>query len=95
MTELYQVSKLGKNLGLDNAESEYIGLAFFTSSGIEKLKLSYEKMKITGTSDSSFVDILNFMIGEDLEIHCLEFDGGWIELHTKDDFKLAEQEIGS
>ncbi|MBO82775.1 MAG: phosphoenolpyruvate mutase [Actinobacteria bacterium] len=95
MTELYQVSKLGKNLGLDNAESEFIGLAFFTSSGIEKLKLSYEKMKITGTSDSSFVDILNFMIDENLEIHCLEFDGGWIELHTKNDFKLADQAIGS
>ena len=30
-----------------------------------------------------------------IKIVCNEFNGGWIELHTENDFKLAEEELGS
>ncbi|MEC9451243.1 MAG: isocitrate lyase/phosphoenolpyruvate mutase family protein [Chloroflexota bacterium] len=93
MSELYEVSKLGKNLDLESAEAEFIGVAYFSPKGIKDLKESFSKMNKMGTSEGLLIDILNFMIKEGIKINSMEFDGGWIELHTKDDFKMAEEEL--
>ena len=29
----------------------------------------------------------------EIKVFCNEFDGGWIELHTENDFELAEKEL--
>jgi hypothetical protein len=34
------------------------------------------------------------MIKKGIKINSMEFDGGWIELHTKEDFRMAEEELG-
>ena len=33
------------------------------------------------------------MIQREIKVFCNEFDGGWIELHTENDFELAEKEL--
>ena len=93
MTDIYEVSKLGKDLDLQEAESEFFGLVYFSSTGISLLKSSYNRLMTSGKSSNSFIDIMNFMIDEKIKIVCNEFSGGWIELHTANDFKLAEKEI--
>ncbi len=93
MTDIYEVSKLGKDLDLQEAESEFFGLVYFSSTGISLLKSSYNRLMTSGKSSNSFIDIMNFMIDEKIKIVCNEFSGGWIELHTENDFKLAEKEI--
>jgi len=46
-----------------------------------------------GNKSRFFIDILNFMIQREIKVFCNEFDGGWIELHTENDFELAEKEL--
>ena len=93
MSDLHEVKNLGRDLNIDNAESEFFGLAYFSKEGILKLKSSYSEIKEKGRDEKTFIDILNFMINKDFEINCQEFNGGWIELHNENDFKLAEQEL--
>ena len=93
MTDIYEISKLGKDLDLEEAESEFFGLVYLSSTGISLLKSSYERLMASGKRSNSFIDIMNFMIDEKIKIVCNEFNGGWIELHTDNDFKLAEKEL--
>ena len=92
MTDTFEVKKISKNLNIEEAQSEFFGLAYFSKNGISKLKSCYEEIKKDKTS-SVFIDILNFMVKKEIKVSCNEFDGGWIELHTEDDFKLAEKEL--
>ena len=93
MTENYRVSKLGKGLNLDEAEAEFIGLTYFSPKGTEELKRAFKALKEEGRSEGLLIDILNFMIDKGIKVNCIEFDSGWIELHTKNDFNIAEEEL--
>ena len=93
LTDIYEISNLGKDLNIDDAQSEFFGLAYFSANGISLLKSSYEEIKNSDENANSLVDILNFMIRKEIKIVCNEFNGGWIELHTENDFKLAEEEL--
>ena len=92
MTDTFEVKKVSKNLNLEEAQSEFFGLAYFSSEGIINLKSCYQEIK-EGNKSRFFIDILNFMIQREIKVFCNEFDGGWIELHTENDFKLAEKEL--
>ena len=92
MTDTFEVKKVSKNLNLEEAQSEFFGLAYFSSEGIINLKSCYQEIK-EGNKSRFFIDILNFMIQREIKVFCNEFDGGWIELHTKNDFELAEKEL--
>ena len=95
LTDIYEISNLGKDLNIDDAQSEFFGLAYLSANGISLLKSSYEEIKNSDENANSLVDILNFMIRKEIKIVCNEFNGGWIELHTENDFKLAEEELES
>ena len=92
MTDTFEVKKVSKNLNLEEAQSEFFGLAYFSSEGIINLKSCYQEIK-EGNKSRFFIDILNFMIQREIKVFCNEFDGGWIELHTENDFELAEKEL--
>ena len=92
MTDTFEVKKVSKNLNLEEAQSEFFGLAYFSSEGIVNLKSCYQEIK-EGNKSRFFIDILNFMIQREIKVFCNEFDGGWIELHTENDFELAEKEL--
>tara|TARA_B100001996_G_scaffold377808_1_gene360996 strand:- start:2 stop:1663 length:1662 start_codon:yes stop_codon:yes gene_type:complete len=93
MSELHQISRLGKNLDIESAEAEFIGIVYFSPKGIKDLKQSFSMMSDMGSSEGLLIDLLNFMIKKGIKINSMEFDGGWIELHTKEDFRMAEEEI--
>ena len=93
MSDIHEVKNLGRDLNIDSAESEFFGLAYFSKKGIVKLKTSYTEIKENGANNKTFIDILNFIINKDIKVNCQEFNGGWIELHNENDFKLAEQEL--
>ena len=93
MSELHQISRLGKNLDIESAEAEFIGIAYFSPKGIKDLKQSFSMMSDMGSSEGLLIDVLNFMIKKGIKINSMEFDGGWIELHTKEDFRMAEEEL--
>tara|TARA_Y100001936_G_C15646358_1_gene444133 strand:- start:167 stop:613 length:447 start_codon:yes stop_codon:yes gene_type:complete len=95
LTDIYEISNLGKDLDINDAQSEFFGLTYFSTNGISLLKSSYEEIKNSDENANSLVDILNFMIRKEIKIVCNEFNGGWIELHTENDFKLAEEELDS
>ena len=92
MTDTFEVKKVSKNLNLEEAQSEFFGLAYFSAEGIINLKSCYQEIKEDNKS-RLFIDILNFMIQKKIKVFCNEFDGGWIELHTSNDFELAEKEL--
>tara|TARA_B100000941_G_scaffold241046_1_gene184514 strand:- start:2199 stop:3851 length:1653 start_codon:yes stop_codon:yes gene_type:complete len=92
MKDTFEVKKLGKDLNLEEAQSEFFGLAFFSKDGIKNLKSCYEEIK-DDSKYNLFIDLLNYVMKKGFKVFCNEFDGGWIELHTENDFKLAEKEL--
>jgi phosphoenolpyruvate phosphomutase len=92
MTDTFEVKKVSKNLNLEEAQSEFFGLAFFSKKGIINLKSTYEEIK-DDSKYNLFIDLLNYMMKKEFKVFCNEFDGGWIELHTENDFELAEKEL--
>ena len=90
MTNIFEVKEISKNLNLTDAHSEFFGLIYFSKNGMSILKSCYEEIPKNSTS---LIDIVNFMINKNIKIVCNEFDGGWIELHNENDFKLAEKEL--
>ena len=92
MSDTFEVKEISKGLNLEEAQSEFFGLAYFSKEGIINLKSCYEEIK-DEAKYNLFIDLLNYMVKKEIKVLCHEFDGGWIELHTENDFELAEKEL--
>jgi phosphoenolpyruvate phosphomutase len=97
------VLKIGKKIGVEEANYEYIGLALFSEKGIEDLKKAYEEEKTT-YSEGLFNEAVNFdmanlhdilmrMIQKGYKVSSMEIDKGWSEIHTFEDYKRVSRMI--
>ena len=87
------LDKIGKDLNINEVESEFIGIAYFSANGLEILKNSYKQIINSNNKSTNLVDIIRFISDQGNSISCLEFDGGWIEIHNSDDLILAKNEL--
>lgn len=101
-TDITEVLAVGKNLGADNADHEFIGMAYFSPQGARLLKEIYDEC--LGKDASPFheaqsfdragvTDMIQELIDRNIPVYGREIQRGWIEVHSKEDVRFAEMEI--
>lgn len=92
-SRLNKILMVSKGMNLEEANFEFIGLAYFSKKGIDVLKKSYFRIKEKCSSDSiirvDFFDVIRDMIDNGAVVSGLEVNGGWIEIRSLENYKLA------
>ena len=95
--------RIGKDIGLGNADYEFIGLAYFSPRGVEVIRQIYQQAEADQSGvfhesvsfqKASITDIIQEMIDRGFSVHGLEVNQGWMEIHTPADVEVAEREMG-
>lgn len=98
---LTEIVRIGKQVPLDTADSEFIGVAYFSEDGAKALQQMYfdlvkqqkgEFHESPLFESASFTDMIQELSDRGFPIHGLEVHQGWREIHTHEDVRLAETE---
>jgi len=101
-TTMNEVSRIGKNIDKDEADYEFIGIAYFSPEGANILKKVYDDCKqhcrgkfheAESFDRAGITDILQEIIDRGFTINALEIYKGWMEIHNPVDVEIAEKEI--
>jgi phosphoenolpyruvate phosphomutase len=93
-----RILKIGKNIPLEEANYEFVGIAMFSTKGIEILKneyheLSKQKERKFHEAESfemlSFTDMIQILINKKYPVYSLEIYKGWTEIRSFADYKNA------
>jgi len=100
---MIEVTKIGKNIDKDEADFEFIGIAYFSEKGAEILKEVYDDCREkdikngfheTETfNEAGVTDIIQEIIDRGFVVNALQVYKGWIEIHNGKDKDLAEEMI--
>ncbi len=97
-----EVSFIDKKISKDLATHEFIGIAKFSSIGAQSLISVYEDCSKNHRGNfhsakhfenASITDMLQEMIDRDYEIHYIETNKGWMEIHNEKDYEMAKKII--
>ncbi|UCH72472.1 MAG: isocitrate lyase/phosphoenolpyruvate mutase family protein [Thermoplasmatales archaeon] len=104
-TAISEITRIGKNIDKNEADFEFIGIAYFTDKGAEILKKVYDDCKENYTKEkfheaesfdkAGVIDILQEIIDRGFTVNALQVYKGWIEIHNKKDKKIAEEMIST
>lgn len=94
-----KVLRIGKQLDMEQAEGEYIGIAYFSEKGAENLKTVYHDCKdnegkfheAENFKMASMTDMLQELIDRGYDVHFFEVNKGWLEIHNPRDKANAEE----
>jgi hypothetical protein len=97
---MIELTKTGKDISKDDADYEFIGMAYFSKNGSAILKKVYEdcRKNIKGRfheaesfEQASDLDMFQEIIDRGFVVNALEVYKGWIEIHKKKDIEIAEK----
>ncbi len=97
-----EVIRIGKNIKIEMADYEYIGIANFSENGAEILRKVYHDCKMNWQgkfheaddfSKADFMDLIQEIINRGFKVNIVEIHQGWIEINDERDVKLAEMMI--
>lgn len=104
-TKMIEITKIGKKIDKDEADFEFVGIAYLTEKGAEILKKVYDdckKKEPTGKfheaisfDKAGVTDIIQETIDRGFTVNALQVYKGWIEIHNEKDKKIAEKMISS
>lgn len=90
------IQKIGRKLEKQNANYEFIGMAFIREHGFEKLRDAWKTVsaKFKGkpfyesasVEKADFNDLIQYLIDQGQPVHGLEIEHGWSEIHSVEDF---------
>jgi len=99
---LLGLSRVAKGVPAEEADHEFVGMAYFSERGAEILRTVYHDVAKRDPSPfheapsfqlAQITDIFQEMIDRDFPVQGLEVSMGWIEIHNRQDVRLAEQEL--
>lgn len=99
---MIDVMGIGKDTNKNDADYEFIGMAYFSKKGADILKKVYEdcKEKVKGEfheaesfNKAAITDIIQEIIDRGFTVNALEVYKGWMEIHNKKDKEIAEKII--
>lgn len=99
-SKMVEVRRLGKEISKDDADFEFIGMAYFSERGAEILKKVHEDCKRNNEGEfheaesfdqASHLDILQEIIDRGFTVNALEIYKGWIEIHNEEDIEIADE----
>ncbi len=94
-----EVIRIGKNIKLEDADYEYIGIAYFSKFGAEILRKVHHDCKenwkgefheAENYSQADFMDLIQEVINRGFKVNIVEVHKGWIEINDKEDVVSAE-----
>jgi len=94
--------KIGKNIDLNRADYEFIGMAYFSEEGSKILRETYKDIakksegpfqEATSFPLASMTDMFQELIDRGFPIHGLKVYKGWREVHTRSDAEAAGAEV--
>lgn len=100
--QMLEVTEIGKNLSSAVADHEFVGLAKFSDRGSDILSTVYDDCH--GSTSGAFHEAESFetaglshmiqeLIDRGYTIQALEVHKGWIEIHDREDLKVAREMI--
>ena len=99
VTELVRV---GKDIGSQRADFEFIGMAYLSQEGAKALREVYEEHRQStkgpfheadSFENADVTDMFQELIDRGFSVHGLEVNKGWREIHTLQDVETAEAEM--
>jgi len=93
-----EVLRIGKNIKIENADYEYIGIACFSKYGAEILRKVYHDCKENWNGQfheakdfihADFMDLIQEIINRGFKVNTAEVHKGWIEINDDKDVKTA------
>jgi phosphoenolpyruvate mutase len=99
VTELIRV---GKNIGSQRADFEFIGMAYLSQEGAKVVREVYEEYRLStkgpfheavSFEKADVTDMFQELIDRGFPVHGLEVNKGWREIHTLQDVETAEAEM--
>ena len=99
-----ELMRIGKNIELDQADYEFIGMAYFSEEGARTLLAVYEDClskaegqfhEASSFHQADITDMLQELIDRGLSVHGIEVSKGWREIHTREDVEIAETEMAA
>ena len=97
-----EIKKIGKNIPIEEADSEFIGIAYFSEEGAKILRKVYHDCyqdkknpfhEATSFDQASELDILQEIIDRGFKVTGIEVYQGWMEIHNQSDIEIANQEL--
>ncbi len=94
-----EVIRIGKNIKIEMADYEYIGIAYFSEIGAQILRKVYHDCKenwkhsfyeAIDFSHADFMDLIQEIINRGFKVNMVEVHKGWIEINNKKDVNSAE-----
>ncbi len=81
------VKKIGKKIPEEEGSCEFVGIAMLSRKGMQLLMDEY---RIFGPARTlSFADFIQHLVDKNHEVRMYEVAGGWMEIHTFEDYKNA------
>jgi phosphoenolpyruvate phosphomutase len=98
-----EVMCIGKKINKEDADFEFIGIAYFSEKGAEILKKVYDDCKVKyknkkfheaeSFEKAGVIDIIQEIIDRGFTVNALQVYKGWLEVHNKKDKEIAEEMI--
>ena len=98
---LEKIVSIGKEIPFNQADGEFIGIAYFSRSAVQELFKMLDEVK--GISNkfheaesfetADLTDVIQELIDRNNEVFALRTYKGWIEIHSVDDIKQAQNEL--
>ena len=96
-----RVKRIGMQLDPTQANGQYVGLALFSKKGFQLVKQIYNEVKLDQEGgafqeakslyEASLTDLIQEVIDQGGEVSSAEVSSGWMEIHSFEDYKLANQ----
>jgi len=99
-TGINEILRIGKDISKDEADYEFIGIAYFSSEGARILKKIYNDCEkhwkgrfheAKSFDQADITDVFQEIIDRGFTVSALEVYKGWIEIHDTKDVKYAEK----
>jgi phosphoenolpyruvate phosphomutase len=100
---MIEIIKIGKYIEKNEADFEFVGMAYFTEKGSEILKKVYDECKKIYSKEkfhdaksfekAGVTDIIQEIIDRGFTVNALQVYKGWIEIHNKNDKEIAGEMI--
>ena len=96
------ITRIGKDISKQDADYEFVGIAFFSARGAQILRDVYADAKSKNGAPfqesasfqkAAIVNIIQEIIDQGFPVHGLELTQGWIEIHNPQDVIKAEEEL--
>ncbi len=101
--EAIPLARIGRQLRLDEANGEFVGMAMFSAAGAQTLRTVYQQAQARdfprgfheagSLETAAFTDMLQELVDQQYMVACVDIYKGWLEIDTIEDYQRAWAKI--